>query len=166
MITQLLAPIHTYLLTEWQCPHSTSSCCKTSLKKKKDPEWCLHTGFSPPQQQNWFCNEEVKIPLLKTFAPPEAQSLMQVAKPQSHLWLLVIPMQVTRGLRGLEPGKESTGLVAGLQGWEPLRRLRARISGAVSSRGGGARLAGAGQGRRAAGRLGPPVPPSGHMRKR
>lgn len=45
------------------------------------------------------------------------------------------------------PGKESTGLVEGLKGWEePLGRLRPPISQAVSSRGGGARRAGAGPG--------------------
>lgn len=69
------------------------------------------------------------------------------------------PKPVTRGLRGLQPGNESTDLVTSLKGSEPLRRLRARISEGVSKRG----CAGEA---RAAGRLGLPVPPSGHAGKR
>jgi len=52
---------------------------------KNNHEWCLQTGFSPLQLQNYFCKEEAKIPLLKAFAPAEAELLTQAARSQSPL---------------------------------------------------------------------------------
>lgn len=116
-------------------------------------------GFSPLQQQNWFCKKEVKIPPLEAFACPWAQLLIQATRSQSHLWLSVAPTQVTRGRRGLEPGKERTGLDVGLNGWEPgLARLFPAWAAVPAWRG-------PGRAGRAAGRLGLPVPPSGYKRK-